>query len=103
MSRDLTIAVILAALAAGLAGYSYAAGVDAERARNDEARRATQQELFDLGEELSRKAAELEAAKAERQDLVQSLEAEAANAPGADRPGVGADGLQRLERRWSTP
>lgn len=103
MSRDLTIAVILAALVTGVAWYSYSAGVDAERARNDEARQEAQQELFSLGETLSRKAAELEALQTERQDLAQALEDEALQSPGASNAGVGADGLLRLERRWSTP
>lgn len=81
----------------------YNDGVEHEQAVQETARLKTQQTLFDLGENLSRKAAELETLKRERKDHVQSLEVEAMGAVGADRTGIGAGGLHRLEQRWGSP
>jgi len=82
----------------------YNNGVSHERAVQDAARARTQIELNNLGEKIAQQAGELLALQQERENLVQSLEDEARDAPGADRPGV-ADigGLQRLEQRWGQP
>lgn len=81
----------------------YNNGVDHEQAVQEKARLKTQQALFELGENLSRKAAELETLKQGRKSHVQSLEAKAMDAVGAGRPGVGVGGLRRIEQRWSSP
>lgn len=98
----------IAALISGAAffvgkGLGYRDGVAHEVAAQETARQKTQADLFKLGETISRQAADLIALQDERKTLVQSLEDEAQRAPGADRVGIGADGLQRLQQRWGSP
>lgn len=52
------------------------------------------------GADLAVVLAELEAARAARADLVERLENAAISDPGADRPGLSYDGMQRLGERW---
>ena len=82
----------------------YNNGVSHERAVQDAARARTQMELDRLGEKVAQQAGELLAVQRERESLVQSLENEAFDAPGAGLPGVSdTGGLLRLEQRWGQP
>lgn len=81
----------------------YNNGVSHERAVQDAARARTQVELDRLGEKIAQQAGELLALQRERESLVLSLEGAARAAPGAQRDGVGAGGLQRLQQRWGQP
>ena len=65
----------------------------------EKVRLETQEELFDLGKVVAKQAAKLETLKTEKEDLVYELETLATN----DNPGVGPDGVFRLQRRWGTP
>ena len=103
---------IIAAASLAMSGASffvgkwkgYNNGVSHERAVQDAARARTQIELNSLGEKVAQQAGELLALQRERENLVQSLEDEARDAHGADRPGVAdTGGLRRLERRWGAP
>lgn len=99
------LAGIVGSTITGGLGYwrGYVKGGEVERVKQEEARQETQQELFELGDEVSRQAAEIERLRRERASRVINLEAEAYRAPGASNPGIGPDGLQRLEQRWSAP
>ena len=81
----------------------YDAGVSHEQAVQSANRAQTQQALDRLGEKVAQQAGALLALQRERESLVQSLEDDARAAPGAQRDGVGAGGLQRLEQRWGQP
>ena len=82
----------------------YNNGVSHERAVQYAARARTQIELDRLGEKVAQQAGELLALQRERESIVQSLENEALDALGADRPGVAdTGGLRRLEQRWGQP
>lgn len=95
------VAVVLAFGAGRLMGYN--AGHAASEAAQEVARQATQKQLFQLGEELSRKATEIEAMDRERTARQKEFEDAARDAPGADRPGIGSDGVRRLQQRWGAP
>lgn len=80
--------------------HGYGAGEAAEVARNEAERIERQQELFDLADRLSEREAELERYRDAQDALSQDLEDAARADPDNARPGIGADGLRRLERRW---
>lgn len=68
-----------------------------------EEKAALQLELFDLAEVISVKNAELLRILAEKKELIDEIEQQAIEAPGADNPGVAANGgLQRLDQRWGS-
>lgn len=91
------------AFVAGVFGYGVHYGTVSQIEKQAEEKAALQLELFDLGEVISVKNAELLRLMAEKEDLIDELETEAVEAPGASNPGVAANGgLQRLERRWGS-
>ena len=79
--------------------FGFSHGKKYAYAKTEQARLETQDELFDLGEVVAKQAAKLETLKTEKEDLVYELETLATN----DNPGVGPDGVFRLQRRWGTP
>ena len=91
------------ALAGASFFYGHYKGVELEKGRQEQSRLATQEQLFKLGEDLSRRAAEIETLKREREQYVQEIENEALDSLGSGNPGIGTSGMQRLERRWGTP
>lgn len=97
LGASLAIGVIVTA---GAYVKGRADGVERQKIVQEKSRIKLQREVFTLGEELSRKIAELEKTEAEKLELANELEKEAFNSSGAQRPGIGADGLRRLERRW---
>lgn len=104
MQKYAYMLLVSLALAGGAYFYGVGVGTDNEKARQEEARKATQEELDDLSETIATQALELERLKSERLSLVQQLENEAISAPGADSPGIAATGgLRRLEQRWGQP
>ena len=80
--------------------HGFSAGEAAEAARNEAERLKRQQELFDLADRLSEREAELERYRDAQDVLSQELEDAARADPDNGRPGIGSDGLRRLERRW---
>jgi cob(I)alamin adenosyltransferase len=97
---------VLASLILSGASFFYGKfeGRAAQRADHEIARQATQQELFDLGEALSMKAAEIETLQRERAQYVQEIENQALDSVGSSNPGISpGGGLRRLELRWGTP
>ena len=86
-----------------LAGLGYWVGV--ERTENQYAKQKAriQQDLFEVSEKLSEKTRQLEIYKHAQKDLVQELEEQARTNPGSDRPGIGPDGMRRLQKRWGVP
>ncbi|GAB5432165.1 MAG: hypothetical protein EpisKO_15350 [Epibacterium sp.] len=80
--------------------HGYDAGKAAEAARNEAERIERQQELFDLADRLSERETELERYRDAQDALSQELEDAARADPDNARPGIGSDGLRRLERRW---
>ena len=94
------IAALLVSLA-GSYGYGFHKGTVNQIKKQEAAKAALQQDVFDLTNTLSVKNAEILALAKEREELINGLEEEAINAVGSDAPGVGSTGgLQRLERRW---
>lgn len=94
-------AVVLAILGGAFA-YGVHKGTVWQVQRQEDERTKTQEEIFDLNEELLNKAAELEQLKNERRELINDLENQALTAEGSNGPGVGTTGgLRRLEQRWS--
>lgn len=94
------------ALAAGVWWYGhtrYQSGYAAAEAAAEADRIATQEELFKSGQRIAQLAAALEAAKSERANMAQELENAARQDPDGHRPGIGPDGVRRLERRWGAP
>lgn len=97
-------AAIAVALAYGAGQWrGYDRGFAASEQAQDESRAKSQAKLFELGETVSRQAAALETATAERQGLIDTLEDTALSGAGANVGGVDDAGLRRLERRWGTP
>ena len=97
---------LVGALAMAGASFFYGQhkGVELQKGRQERSRLDTQEELFDLGEALSIKAAEIETLKRERAQYVQEIENEVRDSVGSSNPGVAANGgLLRLIRRWGTP
>ncbi|WP_065329973.1 hypothetical protein [Tritonibacter mobilis] len=80
----------------------FAAGEAAEMARNEAQRKLKQHELFQLADRLSDREAELERYRSAQFELSQEMEDAARADPDNARPGIGAAGLRRLERRWRT-
>lgn len=82
-------------------GFGFLKGQDHAEAKFEKTRLALQDELFDLADDLSVLNAENLRLLKEREELVNDLETQALEAPGADNPGVAATGgLQRLDSRW---
>lgn len=103
MKYKMQIIMLVSALAmlAGAFAYGFHKGSLNELAKVEAERVKTQEELFDLAEDLSVKTAELLRLRTEREGLINELEQAANQAVGANNPGVAANGgLQRLERRW---
>lgn len=102
MTRVALIAIAVAgAFAAGFYGGSLkgaAEVADLQRAQA-EATAALQQRIVRLGNDLSEKAAALDAEKAARAAIIKEVEDEAAS-DGADLRRPSAASLRRLERRW---
>ncbi len=97
---------VLAALVAShglVAVRAYSGGRDAADARHAAAKARLQAGLFAAGEDLSRRAAELEATRSEAAALAREIENEAMRDPDGNRPGIGPDGWMRLKRRWGSP
>jgi len=103
MQKYLYIGLASLAFAGGAYLYGFNAGVEKEQFEQEKLRQETQTELDDLGDRIANQVLELEALRRERMSLVLQLENEALAAPGADNPGIGADGVRRLEQRWSRP
>lgn len=92
------------ALMGGVFAYGYHKGSLNQISKFEAQRVKTQEKLFDLGEEVVKKNAELRRLQKEKEDLINELETSARDAIGADNPGVGANGgLRRLEQRWGSP
>lgn len=88
-------------LVVGAFAYGFYRGSINELAKIQEDRNRSQQELFDLADELSERAAEVLRLQREREGLINDLEQQALQAEGSSAPGVAATGgLQRLEQRW---
>jgi len=90
---------LLLSIITGTFFFGFSHGKKYAYAKTEQARLETQDELFDLGEVVAKQAAKLETLKTEKEELNYELETLAAN----DSPGIGPDGMRRLERRWSTP
>jgi len=91
------------ALLVGSFGFGWHKGTVNQIAKFEADRIALQEDLFDLGEEISVKNAEILALQQERLDLVHDLETQALEADGSDAPGITATGgLRRLEERWGS-
>ncbi|WP_051357851.1 hypothetical protein [Leisingera caerulea] len=100
LSWALSGAAVLA-LGAWLAwsnGYRTGEAAAVDRARVEKEKR--QAELFRLADRLSEQAAELERYRNAQDELSPELEEAARADPDNARPGIGAAGLSRLERRW---
>ncbi|ANJ20724.1 hypothetical protein RDp07_gp64 [Roseobacter phage RD-1410Ws-07] len=99
--REIIILVGTLAIIGGAFAYGVHKGTVWQAERYAEEKAELQEEIFDLAEDLSERAAEIRRLQAERQELINELENEALNAEGADAPGVATTGgLRRLERRW---
>lgn len=106
MIWNLKTGLIAGAVALAMLGGAFAYGVHKgtvwQVQRQEDERTKTQEEIFDLNEELLKKAAELEQLENERRELINDLENQALTAEGSNGPGVGTTGgLRRLEQRWS--
>lgn len=103
-----TISGALAALAVVAASYGvgryhgHSAGFEASQEKFESDRAATQKRLTDAANELSMRALEIEAARDAQAELARTIEDEARNDPDGVRPGIGPDGLRRLNRRWGS-
>lgn len=94
-------AIVLAATVGGIVwqlGYNRGAA-DVRSAVAQEVRQ-TQQRLFRTAESLSESNARLQAALAQNGDLLRRLEDAARADPDNARPGVGSDGMRRINRAW---
>lgn len=76
------------------------AGIAEEVRRQDKERKDRQQQLFRLADDLSQYEAELETYRHAQQIEAQVFEEATRADPDNIRPGISADGMQRLERRW---
>lgn len=87
-------------LALALAGLGYWVGVERTENHYQAERTRIQSKLFDLAEELSIKERELEEYRHAQATLVEQIEKEIRADSDTARPGIGNDGMRRLERRW---
>ncbi len=82
-------------------GFGFLKGSTSEIRKQEKARIALQEEIFDLADDLSVKNAEILKLNQDKKDLIYDLEQEAISAKGSSGPGIATTGgLQRLERRW---
>lgn len=103
MLRAIPLPYKIAAIAIAVVAvfsFGFIKGQERATAKFEKARIALQEELFDLSEDLSNKNRENLRLAQEREELIHDLETQALEAPGADNPGVGSDGLSRLHSRW---
>ena len=83
-------------------GFGFLKGSTSEIRKQEKARIALQEEIFDLSDDLSVKNTEILKLNQDKKDLIYELEQEALDAKGSSGPGIATTGgLQRLERRWS--
>ena len=85
------------------AGLGYWVGVERTEAQYEKARENFQRELFEVSDDLSEAQQALEFLRANQADRSKQIEDEISNDPDTSRPGISADGLRRLERRWALP
>lgn len=83
-----------------LAGLGYWVGFERAERQYRLAHIQTQEELFEVSESLSRAQAQLERYRHEQSQHAEKIEKEVLADPDTRRPGISADGLRRLERRW---
>ncbi len=104
IGRYLVPVLILGALAVwgGTACYAYRLGVFVTEARAEKARQKVQEDLYKLGARIGQLAGALEAARAEQVPLALELE-DAARQDPDNSPGLSAERVQRLHRRWRAP
>lgn len=100
LHKPLTTLAAGAVLAAAIFGAGWWLGAGHVEAEYEAERAKAQKDVFRLGEALSRKATEIEALQGEL-DATAEEHDNAARAAGGGRSGVGADGLRRLDGRWS--
>ncbi len=102
--RGAIVLAVVAALGASH-GWAFWKGGDVREAAivADQAKQTAKinARLFELGEQLSRAAAELDAARAAKKIVERRLEDEARNDPGAGRIALPAASVRRLESRWA--
>lgn len=85
-------------------GFGFHKGSIYQIQKNEAARIALQEELFDLSDDIRVKNSEILEMQQRQRELSHALETEALETPGSNSPGIAATGgLQRLERRWGTP
>lgn len=96
--------VLLGALAAcgGAGVYGYRHGLAVAEIRHSQEREKTQAELYQLGSRIAQLAGALEAARAEQVLVTREMEDAARNDPD-NSPGLSAERMQRLYRRWGAP
>lgn len=85
------------------AGLGYWVGVERTENQYETARENLQRELFEVSDDLSKAKQELEFLRANQANRSKQIEDEIRNDPDTSRPGISADGLRRLERRWALP
>lgn len=103
LQRGLIAGAVALAVIGGAFAYGIHKGTVWQVQRQEAERVRTQEEIFDLNEELLKKAAELAELENERRELINDLENQALTAEGSNGPGVGSTGgLRRLEQRWSS-
>jgi hypothetical protein len=104
MKYQLQIIMLLSAFVflIGVFSYGYYKGSLNELSKIEKERLNTQEQLFDLAEDLSLKTSKLIRLNNENKGLIHELEQSAIKAKGSNNPGISTiGGLQRLKRRWS--
>lgn len=93
--------VILAGAGYGVGSWrGYSAGYAAAAAEFEADRREIQDRLWAAGEEVDQMARALERQRGFVDEISKEYEAAARADPGGSAPGVGADGLRRVEQQW---
>jgi hypothetical protein len=97
-------AVAIAGACYGVGSWrGYGAGYSAAEGDAAAARRGVQDDLAAAGDEIADLARELERQRGLADGRGLQFEDEARADPDSDRPGVGADGVRRLDQRWRRP